>query len=86
MLKTSKILGLTIATILTASIAALTLSNQAFAAPESSHKLFQTLGHAGKILAGQGTQLGKELAGQTKSVLGDVCLSCWNGLAAHETQ
>lgn len=91
MLKTSKILGLTVATILTASIAALTLSNQAFAAPESAHKLFQTLGqslgHAGKTLAGHGTQLGKELAGQTtKSVLGDVCLSCWNGLAAHETQ
>lgn len=32
-------------------------------------------------------QLGNDLAGQTtKSALGDVCLSCWNGLAAHETQ
>ena len=29
------------------------------------------------------TKLGAQI---TKSVLGDVCLSCWNGFAAHETE
>ena len=41
----------------------------------------------GQILSGHQAQLGKELAGQaTKTALGDVCLSCWNGLAGQETQ
>jgi len=90
MRKTSKILGLAIATILTASIAALTLSNQAFA---QAQNLFPGSPNSALIggeqynLAGLQTQQGKELAGQTtKSVLGDVCLSCWGGLAAHERQ
>src|SRR5581483_3412625 len=90
MLKTSKILGLAIATILTASISALTMSSQAFA---QAQNLFPGSPNSALIegeqynLAGLQTQQGKVLAEQTtKSVLGDVCLSCWNGLAAHETQ
>src|ERR1051326_6645497 len=78
---TSKVLAFAIATILTASVLALTLSNQAFAQPGRWILDTGVLGHIHQ------TQFGKELAGQTtKSVLGDVCLSCWNGFAAHETQ
>ena len=79
--ETSKILGLAIATVLTAYISALSFSHQAFAQPGRWIVDTGVLGHIHQ------TQHGKVLAEQTtKSVLGDVCLSCWNGLAAHEAQ
>ena len=77
MRKRTSILGLAIATILTGYI--LTLSNQVFAQPVS-----------GGFTASGGMStphMLTKLAGETtKSALGDVCLSCGNGLAAHETQ
>lgn len=108
-LRKAKILGFAIATVLTAYIAVLTLSNQVFAlgnistqggnaAPVALFRQTQTtfpVTHqivvgpgtiqvlVGKILSGQETQ---QAGRTTKSVLGDVCLSCWGGLAAHETQ
>lgn len=60
MLKTSKILGLAIATILTASIAALTLSNQVFAQVHGVDNL-QPIVFG---LAAHETQQGKVLAGE----------------------
>ncbi len=78
---TSTILALAIATILTASVLVITLSSQAFAQPGRWIVDTGVLGHKHQ------TQFGKELGAQTtKSILGDVCLSCWNGFAAHETQ
>jgi hypothetical protein len=71
--KTSTIIGLTIATILTAYISALTMSNQAFAInnidPQNPASLLE--GQAGheaqlwKILAGQEAHLGQVLGGIT---------------------
>ena len=102
---TSKVLAFAIATILTASVLVLTLSNQVFAQPNQTPITPNILhiqifgggggggGATGALLgqpASNSGQLGHtltKLAGQiTKSVLGDVCLSCWGGLAAHETQ
>ena len=105
---TSKILVFAIATILTASVLALTMSNQAsaqanwavhvtrsvneiivmFEDPNSNNVVTKTfqLGN-NHVIASHETQQAEELAVQTtKSVLGDVCLSCIGGLAAHDTQ
>ena len=139
MLKTSKILGLAIATILAAYTSELSFSHQAFAqgcsptigckpvqpddalggsiadtTQQVNKMLSGELGHLGANLgtggaggvgiviptddnelsffssAGNSGNVGHiltKLVGQTtKSVLGDVCLSCWNGFAEHETQ
>ena len=135
---TSTILAFAIATILTAYVLTLTLSNQVFAQPDqippggggnggvtpiggggSTSPLNGGNGGTGQVTviafgseallrqpasnsggntapeelrqpASNSGQLGHtltKLAGQTtESVLGDVCLSCWGGLAAHETQ
>ena len=79
-----------VATILAANISAFTMSNQAFAQPPinigqlgQSASNSGNLGHSGQL--GQVLAEEKELAGHTtKSALGDVCLSCWGGLAEHE--
>jgi hypothetical protein len=83
--KTSTVIGLTIATILTAYISALTMSNQAFAInnidPQNPASLLEgEAGHEaqlGKILAGhqaQEAQLGKVLEGLSHPSLGCIFL------------
>jgi hypothetical protein len=65
--KTSTIIGLAIATILTAYISALSMSNQTFAQQDEKGNIGSaaqtTIHYLGKILAGHEAQLGKILGG-----------------------
>jgi hypothetical protein len=93
--KTSTVIGLAIATILTAYISALTVSNQAFArginsggqvvGQEVNTRVTDAVTQANVKVLGQEAEVGKILAGHEAQLgkvghsLGNVCLTCWIG-------